>query len=223
MGRRTALGFRGRPTLAGRRWRTTDVVAEALAGVPRGADVVIAHSFAANAVLELLCRRVPDRLQAVVLVSPFYRATPERFHWSDISYYLNDFHRILAEGIRVSAAHPPPNEVVEQMALRLRERVGPYGWMRFFDSYLRTPFLDLSGVLVPVLVIGGRRDLAVPIEDVEALAEALPAGRLARVAASGHFAMVEHPPWFTSVVQDFLAVNAPPSPLPIVDVPLELL
>ncbi|WBC07489.1 alpha/beta hydrolase [Micromonospora sp. WMMA1947] len=202
---------------------TTDVVAEALAGVPRGADVVIAHSFAANALLELLCRRVPDRLQAVVLVSPFYRATPDRFDWSDISFYLNNFHRILAEGIRVSAAQPPADEVVERMALRLRERIGPYGWMRFFDAYLRTPFLDLTGVLVPVLVIGGRRDIAVPIEDVEALAQALPAGRLARVAASGHFAMAEHPPWFTSVVQDFLAVNAPPSPLPIVDVPLELL
>ncbi|MEU7588379.1 alpha/beta hydrolase [Micromonospora sp. NPDC049230] len=202
---------------------TTEAVEGALAAVPRGADAIVAHSFAANAVLELLSRRVPDRLQAVILVSPFYRATAERFDWSDISYYLNDFHRILAEGIRVSAAHPLAPEVVERMALRLRERVGPYGWMRFFDAYLRTPFLDLTRVLVPVLVVGGRRDLAVPIADVEALAEALPAGRLARVAASGHFAMAEHPSWFTSVVQDFLAVNAPPSPLPIVDVPLELL
>lgn len=201
----------------------TKAIGAALAAVPGRVEVIVAHSFAANALLEFLVDRVPSQLRAVVLVSPFYRTSPEAFDWADISYYLNEFHRILSEGLRVSTRQESSAEMLHEMALRLRDRIGPYGWMRFFDAYLRTPFLDVSKLNLPVLVIGGERDFAAPVAEVRTLAARLPAARSASSGSCGHFCMTEDPAWFARTVVDFLSVVAPPLPVPIVDLSPELL
>lgn len=223
-------GWSHRPGATG--WAT-----EALRGVDGGVDLVIAHSYAANTMLELLCRTdvadpaaragcgdivdQPLRVElprSVVLVSPFYRATPGEFDWAAITFYLNDFHRLLEEGIQVSATADLPVELLAAMGDRIRERIGPYGWMRFFDAYLRTPFLPVADLAVPVLVVSGDRDLAARPDDGRALAAAAPAGRYALLAECGHFAMTEHPDQFAALVADFaralVAHDAAPEPIP---------
>ncbi|WP_422770167.1 alpha/beta fold hydrolase [Plantactinospora sp. WMMC1484] len=200
---------------------TTGPAARALAAVPGGADLVVAHSFAASMLLELLGRAGaatgPESVRpamapaaptvplprAVVLVSPFYRPGTGDFDWAAIDYYLNDFHRILEEGIRVSAPAGLPAEIRAAMGCRVRERIGPYGWMRFFDAYLRTPFLPVADLALPLLVVAGDGDFAARPGDGRALAEAAPDGRYALLADCGHFAMVEHPDRFAALVADF--------------------
>lgn len=170
-----------------------------------GADVVVAHSFAANLLLEMLSRAEVVRPKAVVLVSPFYRPAARDFDWATISYYLNGFHRIFEEGLRVSAGGRLTEDMIGWMAERVRDRIGPYGWMRFFDAYLRTPFLNTSSVTVPVLVVAGENDIAARPSDATALAARLPDCRLTVLPGCGHFAMAERPCEFAEIVHDFLS------------------
>ncbi|MFE0799684.1 alpha/beta fold hydrolase [Streptomyces sp. NPDC058812] len=186
-------------------------VAEALDAVPGQVDLLIAHSFAANAVLELLVSRPAGRPGAVVLVSPFHRGTPEEFEWDTAVYYLHGFQRILDEGLRVGSDGRIPVELREAMALRVRDRIGPYGWMRFFDAYLRSPFLDTAAIGLPTLVVAGEHDFAARPADARALAGALPDARLRIFERSGHFPMAEQPELFVGAVHGFLSSLTPTS------------
>lgn len=180
-------------------------VARAIAGVGAPVDVVVAHSFAANALLAL---RDSGRLAAppaTVLVSPFYRGHVEAFDWAAISYYLNGFDRILEEGIVAQGGQRLRAGLGHDMALRVRDRIGPYGWVRFFETYLGTPSLDTASLAGPTLLVAGGADIAVPTSDAFALSEALPECRLEVVPESGHFPMLECADRFTALVDDFLS------------------
>lgn len=180
--------------------------ARALAGVPGGADVVVAHSFSADVLLAYLDDAgVPAGLRGLVLVSPFYRARPDEFDWAAISYYLNDFHRILAEGIRIRSGGGLDPDRQQDMALHVRDRVGPYGWVRFFDTYLRSPRFRLDRLSLPCLVVAGERDFAAFPADAIALAAALPDASVHVLPGCGHFAMTERATDFAALTTDFLA------------------
>ena len=191
--------------------------ARALNAVPGGADVVIAHSFAATVLLDHLGQvgTQGTAIRGIVLVSPFYRDHAEDFDWATISYYLNDFARILAEGIRIRAGGRLDPDRQYDMALRVQDRIGPYGWVRFFETYLRTPQLRLDRIVVPCLIISGAQDIAASPADARALASALPFAR-ARVHIiqdCGHFPMTERAEAFGALVNDFLvSVNEHRSP-----------
>ncbi len=179
-------------------------VAQAIGMVGRPVDVVLAHSFAAIAVLEWIDQGVGPGPKAVVLVSPFYRPTADSFDWPAISYYLNDFLRMLEEGVRVHSGGRLSAEVQREMASHLRDRVGPYGWVRFFAAYLRTPALRPARLRRPFLVVGGAQDFAASPTDSRALAAALPHCQLAVLPECGHFPMVEQPDRFAATVNRFL-------------------
>jgi pimeloyl-ACP methyl ester carboxylesterase len=168
-----------------------------------GFDAVVAHSFSANLLLEAYARRlvVP---RPSVLAGPFYRSTPNGFDWSTISYYLNDFHLIFAEALRMGDGQRYSPDDQELMARRLRDQLGPYGWTRFFDAYLRSPFLDLAAVDGPALVVVGDRDIAAGSDGAQALAASLPFGEFALIDHCGHFPMLERPERFARAVSDFL-------------------
>jgi pimeloyl-ACP methyl ester carboxylesterase len=184
---------------------STHWLVEAFAGVDGPVDVVVAHSFSANMVLELLTRGRLTDLSGVVLASPFYRASDRLFDWATMSAYVDGFLTILDEGLRVHSGDQLADDVRRLMALRLREHLGPYSWMKFFDAYLRTPFLDVSAVRVPMLVVGGDRDVAARPADASALAAAVTGCRVELIADCGHFPMVERPETFNRIVNDFLA------------------
>jgi len=171
-------------------------------------DLLIAHSFAATLALARLAAGA-ELAGAVVLVAPFYRASADEFDWPAISYYLNEFHQILAEGIRVRAGARLSDDLRTDMAVRVRDRLGPYGWSRFFDAYLRTPGLPLAGIDVPLLLVAGERDTAAFPRDTRALRDAL-APTHPRVEAHvlpglGHLPMVERPEQFSRLVDGFTA------------------
>lgn len=209
----TIAGLGTETDLAGR-------LAQALESVPGGAEVVVAHSMAANVLLDLLDRDlragvdVPRRygIRALVLVSPFYRSHTEQFDWETISYYLNDFHLIMEEGIRAHSGGRVPADLRRAMGERVRERVGPYGWFRFFDLYLRTPSLAVGRLALPTLVLAGETDFAAPPGEGVALAGALPDARSLVLPGCGHFPMLDAPGRFAAAVAEFVHTVPGPSP-----------
>nr|BCN28627.1 alpha/beta hydrolase [Streptomyces sp. SANK 60404] len=186
-------------------------VEEALLAVPGGADVVVAHSMASNVLLELLDRSgraggdpfARFGIRALVLVAPFYRGSTDAFDWDTISYYLNDFHLILREGIHAQSRGRIAPDTEVAMAERVREWIGPAGWIRFFDLYLRTPHLQTARITVPCLVLGGATDFAAEPANATALAGALPDARLRVFDGSGHFPMVDEAERFGAELQAF--------------------
>lgn len=184
-------------------------VGKALAAVEGGADVVVAHSFSALPLLELLSRKAlagePVGPSGVVLMTPFYRRQPDDFHWNMIVPLLTSFHDTMAEGIRLQSLDRPIEPGLRaDMARRLCEWVGPYGWLRFFEAYLNTPLLRPDLITVPCLVIGAERDRTAPVDEARLLAEDLPAGEARILPDGGHFPMLERPRWFTDTVHAFL-------------------
>jgi pimeloyl-ACP methyl ester carboxylesterase len=137
-----------------------------------------------------------------VLVTPFYRRRPEDFDWNAMTGLHEDFVNIMDEGIRAHARRPIEPALRTEMARRVCERVGPYGWTRFFETYLRTPWLRTDLIRVPALVVTGGRDGAVA--EARDLADDLPHGSLELEPSCGHFPMIEKPGWFTKVLSRFL-------------------
>ncbi|CCH30529.1 alpha/beta fold hydrolase [Actinosynnema sp. NPDC047251] len=167
-----------------------------------GHDVVVAHSMAAMLLVECYAQgRVRPR--PTVLLCPFYRPDPADFDWPTISYYLNDFHRTFTEALRVGETARFPESRREWLARSLRDQVGPYGWTRWFETYLRTPLLDLGAIGAPVLVVSGVDDVAARPEDGRALAKALPRARFELLDGCGHFPMIEQPDRLAALVRDF--------------------
>lgn len=186
-------------------------VEQALLAVPGGPDAVVAHSMSCNVLLELLDRdgragRDPfarHGIRALVLTAPFYRGRHDAFDWSTISYYLNDFHLILREGIHAQSRGRIAPETEMAMAERVRDWIGPAGWIRFFDLYLRTPDLQTARITAPCLVLGGAADFAAPPDNATAIAGALPDARLRILTGSGHFPMVDEAELFATELQAF--------------------
>lgn len=195
-------------------WSVHDDPAEhmerVLDAVPGGADAVIVHSFTAGPALEVLARRTAGRgPRAAVVVAPFHRRSPGDFTWDDALYYLSGFHRILEEGLRIGAGDRLTPALRADMAMRVRDRIGPYGWQQFFGAYLRSPDLDVAALRLPVLVVAGTEDFAAPPDDARTLAGALPDGRFELFEECGHFAMAEQPRRFADAVHALLSEAFP--------------
>ncbi|MEU1311702.1 alpha/beta hydrolase [Streptomyces cinnamoneus] len=185
------------------------LVGEAIDDVPGGPDLIVAHSFSSVLLLELLSRRAaagdPLDVPGVVLVNPFYRAAADDFHWDMIAPTLQSFPDTLGEALRLrSLDRPIDPELREDMARRLCEWIGPYGWLRFFDTYLRTPLFPVALVHTPALVIGGGLDTSAPADDARTLAGLMPAAEALILPDSGHFPMLERPGPFAETVHAFL-------------------
>jgi pimeloyl-ACP methyl ester carboxylesterase len=168
---------------------------------------VVAHSYSATAVLELLDRApsaLTSSLRSIVLTAPFYRAAADDFDLSSLEYSLANFPPLFEEGIRVQSSKRISPEVLQAMARRVCELLGPRVWLRFSDTYHRTPQLRLDHVDCPVLLIAGERDVAAAPSDAAALDAVLPKSRLEILDGCGHFPMIEQADRFADLVLDFL-------------------
>lgn len=197
-----------------REWDVTPWVGEAIdaaeirAGAPM--DLVVAHSYAANVLLELIDAHGPHWPRPTVLVSPFYRAEPADFQWEVISYYTEGFRRMLDDGLRLRAGTRIDEEIRKDMAVRLRDLMGPYTWLRFFDIFLRTPLLRLEHLDAPTLVVGGSEDEGALADGALKLAARLPGATVEIFPGCGHFPMIECPRELASAINHFVTTLGPP-------------
>jgi 3-oxoadipate enol-lactonase len=67
----------------------------------------------------------------------------------------------------------------------------------------------VSAIAVPVLVVAGEHDPAIPVEQAKLLASRVPASRLRILERAGHLANVERPEQFTSAMLEHLGQEVP--------------
>lgn len=195
----------------GQQEHDTEGIPAALGQVPGGAQLVIAHSFSANLLLEHLsgqAARGADPIgqygiRGIVLVSPFYRRLAGDFEWDVAAGLQQKFLHLMEEGIRSRPGRPIDPELRRQMARRVCERVGPHGWLKFFQTYLRTPWLRTDLIKVPCLVVTGSEDFAA--EESATLATDLPDAELRVIPGQGHYPMAEDPRLFSALLDEFIS------------------
>lgn len=205
----------------------TDWIAEAIERTPAPVDVVVAHSFSANTVLRWLdgefgrgtdpfagARRASPR--GLVLVSPFFKHSPEDFDWASLTDSVEGFHRLVADGIeahvRATTGRRLSGKLGRDLARARCESVGPYTWARFFSTYLATPWLRTRLISLPCLVVAGADDVSSTPAEAAALASRLPDATLRVLPGCGHFPMVEEPARFAAVIDEFVAALPARSP-----------
>lgn len=186
-------------------------VQRALRLVPDELTVLVAHSFGANVLLDYLDTVGVRDQRGLVLLAPFYRATREVFDWPTITYYLNDFHLFLAGGITVRRTRPLAPDVLQGMSEKVRDRIGAYGWLRFFELFSRTPMLDLAAPMLdlaaltlPCVIVGGERDIASFPADCLALAAAMPNATAEILPGCGHHLLIEDPERVTVLIRELV-------------------
>jgi pimeloyl-ACP methyl ester carboxylesterase len=184
--------------------RVRSWIARGLALVPGPVSVVVAHSFGASALLEHFDARGPGSIEAAVLMSPFYRGRQE-FSWALFEHYMGNFPRFLEAGIQ--ARRPAVRESSEPDAVLARKvfaLIGPRGCLQFLNLFARTPRLELAGLDIPFLLLGGGEDFYSLPADCEALRRALPRAEARLLPGCGHFAMIEQPEVLSSLMVEFL-------------------
>ncbi|GAB3897823.1 hypothetical protein GCM10029964_081310 [Kibdelosporangium lantanae] len=117
---------------------------------------------------------------------------------------MHNFELAMREGIRTQTRRRVDESIHGEMARLVCERVGPYGWSRFLDAYLRTPWLRTEMVEVPCLTIAGINDATAPPAEAAILAADLPDATSTVLAGCGHFPMTEQPAAFAAQVNGFL-------------------
>jgi len=165
----------------------------ALDGLYGPDDVVVAHSFASALLLTGLGTGALPTPAGVVLLSPFYRPDARDFRWATLAHYLTDFHLLLAAGLRAASQRDIADDLLADMAVAVRERVGAYGWTRFFEAYLATPSVPVARLGLPAAVVHGGDDDVAPPDDARELAARLPDADLVEIPDAGHFPMLVAP------------------------------
>lgn len=67
------------------------------------------------------------------------------------------------------------------------------------------PFLELSEIAVPTLVVAGSSDQVAPLAQMQAIAAAIPGSVLEILPEAGHLMNIEQPDRFNAVVRNFLS------------------
>jgi pimeloyl-ACP methyl ester carboxylesterase len=182
---------------AGYAWRRTATpggwLDAALRGLPAPVDVVVGHSFGANAVLEALAT-VPDpAMSGAVLVAPFYCPPELRITWAVYERARHDFNEIIRQGLelrlgaRMASLEP---SIVDSMLVKTADRIGPVGFTTLFDRFLATADLPLAAVTVPTLVVTGGRDPSLDDYRAAALRRELPDAHVVVEPGFDHFCQV---------------------------------
>ena len=177
-----------------------------LDALPPGRKVVVAHSFGANALISILQRQARDDIDALILLSPYYKPDFEIFTWDFFRRFVGEFEAFVAASIRVRpGAERITASSLAMLVDKVKEKYGSYSWMEFYDLYARTPSLKLGSLKMPVLIMGGDRDLSIIPDDLLALTKRIENARFELLNNCGHFGMVEQPDILTAHIVAFLS------------------
>lgn len=192
------------------RWRTRppqEWIAYAVDAVPEPIDLLIAHSFSANAVIQRLADGEPLSADALVLVSPFYRPPHVPLSWHTFDRSFADFRATMTDGLRIRLGDRfarLESDVFEKMADTMIERIGVPGFLAVFDQFAAASSLELGHCETPSLIIAGSHDPGIAGERAEWLGRAMPHARLAVDPAYSHFCHIEQPELIAPLIADLL-------------------
>lgn len=198
------------------RWRTRQPgqwLADGLDLVGRVPDALVAHSFGANAALELMCALDPRPGRAAALICPFYRLPRHRVTWRMFDRSMATFVEHIREGLlarlgpRAGSMEP---EVLETMMKLAQDRVGPLGFLTVFQQFVASADLPLDRVEQPTLVLAGGADPTLSREAALALGDGMPGARALIRDDYDHFCHLRHARGVAALVAGLVdAVSAP--------------
>lgn len=152
-----------------------------------------------------LMRRVPNRLERLVLLGTFARYPDARTYAAAVERDVRDAGTMGVFGERRAAklGLPPARlrETVAQMACKSVEC-----YVASTEATWTGDYRDvLPQIRVPVLVAHGERDVVAPAALSAEIAAAIPGAQLASVPDAGHVANADNPAAFNALLRDFLA------------------
>jgi pimeloyl-ACP methyl ester carboxylesterase len=106
-----------------------------------------------------------------------------------------------------------PERLSVPLATELVPGAGTPGFVGALDAVLGYSFRDrLPEIEVPTLIVWGRNDVLIPVEDAYEFERLIGANARAVVFDdTGHLAMLERPSRFNGLLDDFIAGREPPS------------
>lgn len=171
------------------------------------ADAVVAHSFGANATLDLMCADEPWPGPAV-LICPLYRPPDVDLTWAVFDRSRRTFDQHMRDGLlarlgrRADTVDP---EVLEKMIATAIDRVGPAGFLAVFEQFSASAALPLARVEQPALVLAGGADPTLSERAATVLAAAMPRASVLFRDHYDHFCHRRHAAEIAARVEDFLA------------------
>ncbi|GAA4909574.1 pimeloyl-ACP methyl ester carboxylesterase [Nonomuraea thailandensis] len=158
------------------------------------------------------CRRHPDRVLGVILADTKAGADPPA---------ARDNRERIAQAVVSGGSEVLVTEVLPALIGRTtRERramvfgrvkglvqsapPGAVAWAQRAMAARPDSFETLSGLKVPLLIIVGEEDELSPPSDAEAMAQAVPEGKVEIIPKAGHLSAVEQPEAFNTAVIRFL-------------------
>jgi pimeloyl-ACP methyl ester carboxylesterase len=186
-------------------------LAQALDQVDAVPHAMVAHSYGANATLELAAgRRYPLAAEAVLLC-PLYRPPGTAVSWQVFDRSRSNFDRHIRDGVRVRlggrAARMEP-DVLESMMAKTLARVGPAGFLTAFDAFVASGDLPLRELPLSALILAGGADPTLPMRAAGALGEAM-AATVVVEPDYDHFCHVRRPAAVAARILDFLTPAGP--------------
>lgn len=179
----------------------------ALALLPDPADLIVAHSFGATTLLDLLARRSTGAPPPAVLVAPVYRPHDRPMDPEFFAEAVRRFRGVLGEGLRSRMgprAATVPEDIVEAMTGKVRERVEPHGFLQFYATLARAAQLPPHRITSPVRLVSGHHDPSAPPEAVAELLRRIPAAEARQDPSFGHFCHVQAPDAVAAHIVEFL-------------------
>ncbi|GAA3580847.1 alpha/beta fold hydrolase [Nonomuraea rosea] len=161
------------------------------------------------------CRRHPDRMLGVVLADtkagpdpPPARENRERIAQA----VLSGGSEVLVSEVLPALIGPTTKERRAMVFGRVKGLVqsappGAVAWAQRAMAARPDSFETLGALKVPLLVVVGEEDELAPPSDAEAMARAVPEGRLEIIPKAGHLSAVEQPEAFNAAVTEFLKTD----------------
>jgi pimeloyl-ACP methyl ester carboxylesterase len=171
-------------------------------------DMLIAHSYGANAALELLCQHDDRAGQAVALICPLYRQPHFQVTWRLFERAKAQFMQHVSDSVRArmgSRATTLEDDVLETMTRMAIARVGPSGFLAVFQQYTSSGDLPLERVDLPALILAGGADPTLLPDAAEALAARIPGAILRLHDDYDHFCHIRHASDVAALVTEFVA------------------
>jgi pimeloyl-ACP methyl ester carboxylesterase len=176
-------------------------------------DTVVAHSFGANATLELLCGGEDPGWRAAALICPLYRPPEVALTWEVFDTSRRTFEAHMRDGLLTRlgrrAARMDPDVFAKMVATAI-DRVGPAAFLAVFEQFSASALLPLARVDLPTLVLAGGADPTLSRRAATALVGALPRGSVTFDDHYDHFCHVRHAAEVAAKIQSF--VDTVPGP-----------
>jgi len=200
-------------------WRRHSAAAWLSAGldaVDGPVDLLVAHSFGANAALELMAGGGLPQVGAVALVCPLYRPPRAPVTWEMFDLARQRFEAHIRDGVRARLgprALATGPDVLDRMSAKAVERVGPAGLLTAFDRFVASAELDLEAIGHRVIVLAGGHDPTLRERSARLLGERMARATVLVDPELDHFCHIRMPDAVLGHLCGFLGAtsDAPPT------------